>query len=413
MKIALSTTMIQGGRSGVAQYVLALLRELIPLCGEHELSVLVLEKDLPLFEFAAPHVRLVPVSERWRSAVKNILWHQAVLPQWLRREGIDVLHVPSYRRLVAHAPCATVATIHDLAPFHVSAKYDAARMFYGRVVVKHLARRQNRVVAISRQTSGDIERFFGIPASSQSLVHNGIDHARFCPGESKAPERPYFLYVSRLEHPAKNHVRLIEAFDQFRKRTKLEWDLVLAGGDWHGAEHIRAAARQSGSAAHIRFPGFVPDADLPALYRSAGAMVYPSLFEGFGLPPVEAMACGCPVVSSSAGALDEVIGDAALRIDPNDPVSIADALVEIASNPARRERLRELGLANARRFDWAVTARRMLGIYEEAVESAVAGHATHLGGWSVGGMDSSVDSEPIPTRHVRLSQSLEPDRQAV
>ena len=125
------------------------------------------------------------------------------------------------------------------------------------------------------------------------------------------------------------------------------------------------------------------------------------------------MACGCPVVSSSAGALDEVIGDAALRIDPNDPVSIADALVEIASNPARRERLRELGLANARRFDWAVTARRMLGIYEEAVESAVAGHATHLGGWSAGGMDSSVDAEPIPTRHVRLSQSLEPDRQAV
>ncbi len=413
MKIALSTTMIQGGRSGVAQYVLELLRELIPLCRAHELSVLVLENDLPLFEFAAPHVRLVPVSEKWRPAVKNILWHQAVLPRWLRREGIDVLHVPSYRRLVADAPCATVATIHDLAPFHVAGKYDAARMFYGRVVVKHLARRQDRVVAISRNTSADIERFFGIPASSQSLVHNGIDHARFCPGESKAPERPYFLYVSRLEHPAKNHVRLIEAFDQFRRRTNLDWDLVLAGGDWHGAEHIHEAARRSESAGHIRFLGFVPDSDLPDLYRSAGAMVYPSLFEGFGLPPVEAMACGCPVISSAAGALDEVIGGAARRINPEDTTSIADALVEVASSPRLRQELRAQGLVNAQRFNWSATAREMLRIYGEAVESATGAGATHLGGWSPATGESKVRAKSNPKTYVRLSASLEPDRQAV
>ena len=145
MKIALSTGMIQRGKTGVAQYVFALGKALLEAGGGHEISFLVLEEDLPLFAFAEGRARIVPVAEKWRGALANIRWHQTVLPGWLRHEGIDVVHVPSYRRLLWPRPCALVATIHDLAPFHVQGKYDPARMFYGRVVVRRLARRQDAV----------------------------------------------------------------------------------------------------------------------------------------------------------------------------------------------------------------------------------------------------------------------------
>jgi glycosyltransferase involved in cell wall biosynthesis len=376
MKIALSTSVIQRGKTGVAQYVFALVQELLAYADEHEFHLLVLEEDLPLFEFASARMKLVVVPEKWRGAVKNIFWHQFVLPQWLKQEGIDVLHVPSYRRMLFRAPCALVSTIHDLAPFHVRGKYDLARMLYGRVAVKHLARRQDAIVAVSTHTAEDVERFFAIPVSDQRVVLNGLDHNRFNLGDKALAreravtqwqlDRPYFLYVSRLEHPAKNHVRLIEAFNRFKAATGSDWQLALGGSDWHGAEVIHATAAISPFAKDIRFLGFVSDAALPDLYRAAEAFVYPSLFEGFGLPPVEAMACGCPVISSAAGSLSEVVNGAALIIQPDSIDSIAHALGRLAVDSIERGRLMLLGLKNARRFEWKSNAAEVLSIYQRA-----------------------------------------------
>lgn len=373
MNIALSTSVIQRGKTGVAQYVFALTRELMQHTSAAKFHLLVLEEDLPLFEFAREKMTIVPVEERWRPAVRNIFWHQQVLPKWLQQQHIDVLHVPSYRRMLRQAPCRLVSTIHDLAPFHVKKKYDLARMIYGRVVVKHLARRQNAIIPVSTNTARDVERFFGIPLTQQHIILNGIDHARFNLGDQPAArafaalrwrlEQPFFLYVSRLEHPAKNHTRLIEAFTYFKQTTGSPWQLVLAGSDWHGAEHIHAAAKASPFAADIRLLGFVEDAVLPDLYRAAAAMVYPSLFEGFGMPPIEAMACGCPVISSTRGSLDEVVGQAAQIVDPDDALDITEALQVVACNPERREQLVRAGLQNAQRFDWADNARRVMDVY--------------------------------------------------
>lgn len=380
MKIAISTSVIQRGKTGVAQYVFALVRALMAHAGEHEFHLLVLEDDLPFFEFAKDRMKLVPVPEKWRGAIKNIAWHQFVLPRWLKREGIDVLHVPSYRRMLFRAPCAVVSTIHDLAPFHVRGKYDLARMIYGRVVVKHLARRQDAIIAVSTNTALDVERFFGIPLAEQTVILNGLDHSRFCPGDRGAAhgqarqqwnlDSPFFLYVSRLEHPAKNHVRLIEAFNRFKATTGSDWQLALGGSDWHGAEVIHAAAAASPYAKDIRFLGFVSDAALPDLYRAAGAFVYPSLFEGFGMPPVEAMACGCPVISSAAGSLSEVVGDAAVIIDPESVRSIEQALTNITTDGSERQRLAVAGCRNARRFDWSRNANRVSQVYRRAVADA-------------------------------------------
>lgn len=404
MKIAISTSVIQRGKTGVAQYVFALVRALLEQAHEHEFHLLVLQEDLPLFDFVGDRMKIIPIAEKWRPAVKNIFWHQFVLPRWLKQERIDVLHIPSYRRMLWRAPCATIATIHDLAPFHVKGKYDLARMIYGRVFVKWLAKRQDQIIAISTNTATDIQRFLGIPLERQRLILNGLDHRRFHPAPAPSfpgLEQPYFLYISRLEHPAKNHVRLIEAFNQFKAKTGSPWLLALGGSDWHGAEHIHAAAAASPFADDIRFLGFVKDADLPDLYRSAAAFVYPSLFEGFGMPPVEAMACGCPVISSAAGSLAEVIGNAARVIDPESVDSLLQALQALHSSPTTRRRLVDAGLRNAQRFNWNTNAAQFLQTCR------LVRRPPPLGG-IVSSRAEGDTARVTPSSHVRFIAPLEP-----
>jgi glycosyltransferase involved in cell wall biosynthesis len=376
MRIGISTSVIQRGKSGVGQYIFALVRALLAGPYRHKLVLFVLQEDIPLFAFARDRAEIVVVPEKFRPPVKNILWHQMHLPKLVRKLQLDVLHIPSYRRMLWRRPCALVSTIHDLAPFHVAEKYDWKRMFYGRVIARRLARRQDRIIAISEYTAGDIVKFFGVPRERVTVIHNGLDHERFHPGSreqaiNSAAERfglkhPFFLYVSRLEHPGKNHVRLISAFEEFKATFQCHWQLVLAGGDWHGAGVIHEAIRKSKFAKDIRCLGFVPDEQLPELYRASDVFVYPSLHEGFGLPPIEAMACGCPVITSTRGALAEVIGDAAAIIEPEDVPSIADKLRLLAAVEGERNRLKPLGVEHARKFDWNKTAAETVKVYESA-----------------------------------------------
>ena len=325
MRVGITTSVIQRGQTGIAQYLFALLRALIE-CETHEYTLFVLEEDRSLFDFASGKAQLVKVEERFRPACRDILWHQTALPRLAKKLHLDVLHVPSYRRMLWRAPCPLVATIHDLAVFRVRRKYDWARMFYGRVVASRLARKQSRILAISENTARDIQRYFKVSGDKLTVVHSGLDHERFFPGDAARArhlcanrfrlDRPFFLYVARLEHPAKNHVRLIEAFNKFKGASGSHWTLALAGEDWNGAAAIHQAIELSPFAGDIRCLGFVKDRVLPDLYRAAEVFVYPSLYEGFGMPPLEAMACGCPVVSSARGSLGEVVGNAAALVEP-------------------------------------------------------------------------------------------------
>lgn len=380
MQIGISTSVIQGGKTGIAQYLFALLRAFLPFTARHRFVLFVLDEDVPLFDFAKDSMEIVRVPEQFRPPLKNIIWHQTELPRLARQRKIEVLHVPSYRRLLWRKPCALVGTIHDLAPFHVPKKYDWKRMLYGRVVVRKLAHRQDRIIAISENTAQDIRTFFGLPQDRITVIHNGVEHTRFFPGSREAAKtsvsaayglaQPFFLYLARLEHPAKNHVRLISAFEMFKESTQSKWQLVFGGSDWHGAEAIHAAIKQSRFRADIRSLGFVPDDRLPGLYRAAEVFVYPSLYEGFGMPPVEAMASGCPVISSTKGSLGEVVGDAAAIIEPTDIHSIAKQLFILGTDAAVRNRLRATGLAQAQKFDWRRTAADTFKVYEHAAKDA-------------------------------------------
>jgi glycosyltransferase involved in cell wall biosynthesis len=384
MNIGFSTSVVQRGRSGVAQYVFALLRAFRSQASGHRFTLFVLEQDRALFDFAADHMDIVPVPERYRPPVADIAWHQTQLPALAAELALDVLHVPSYRRMLWQAPCARVTTIHDLAAFHVAGKYDWARMFYGRVVARKLAQRQDGIIAVSRTTARDLDKYFELDPDKVAVVANGLDHDRFRPAPAaeaqawaaeRGVERPFFLYVSRLEHPGKNHVRLIEAFNRFKTRTGSDWQLVLGGSDWHGAEVIHRAVDQSPHAADIRRLGFVKDADLPRWYQAAGAFVYPSLFEGFGFPPLEAMACGCPVACSPRGALAETVGEAAAIFDPEDIEGLEWELTRLATDGTWRATLRAVGLKHAANYQWNKTAAATLGAYVRAAETMRCMHA--------------------------------------
>ncbi len=378
IKAGLTTSVIQRGKTGIAQWIFALTRALEAHRDEVELTLFVLEEDLELFDYAKEFCQIDLVPESFRPPVKDIYWHQYHLPRRASELGLDLLHLPSYRRLIRHQGCATVGTIHDLAPFHLKGKYDWKRMLYGKYVVPYFAHQTTHITAVSQYTAGDITRFFGIPENKITVILNGLDHQRFTPDRDPAAEaevlakwqltKPYFLYVARLEHPGKNHVRLIEAFNDMKSRTGSDWQLVFGGSDWHGAEAIHAAAQASPYADSIRSTGFVPDADLPHLYRAAECFVYPSLFEGFGLPPVEAMACGCPVISSGEGSLREVVSDAGILITPTDTQSISQALVDMATQPDQIADYRDRGLKNAQRFRWELAAKATVETYRHTLE---------------------------------------------
>ncbi len=249
-------------------------------------------------------------------------------------------------------------------------------MFYGKVCARQLARRQDAIIAISNTTAWDINNYFRIPKERLDIIYNGIEHERFFPGMTQGCRRlaavypelntPFFLYVARLEHPGKNHLRLIESFSRFKFETGSEWKLVLTGVDCRGAPLIHQAIAQSPCSRDIHNLGFIGDGDLADLYRLADAFIYPSLYEGFGLPPLEAMACGCPVIASTCGGLGEVLGDAAEIIDPESVESMIAAMKKVACDAGLREYLRRVGVCRAANFDWRKTAAATMEVYLRA-----------------------------------------------
>jgi glycosyltransferase involved in cell wall biosynthesis len=368
LHVALSTSVGQRGRSGVATYLSGLIEGLLATPNPGlRLTLFGLAADRPLFERWLDRCAWEAVAEFWRPAVRDIFWHQFIFPSRLRRLGCDLVHIPSYRRVLARPPCRQVLTIHDCASFQLRGKYDLARNLYTKRLVVPLARRADSVITVSGATADDVTRFYGIPRESLHVVWNGIDHSRFCPQPDKASPAPYpyFLYLARLEHPAKNHVRLIEAFEQItRQEAASTHRLVLAGADWHGAEVIHARIAASPVRDRILTPGFLPLPDLPRWYAHATAMVYPSLFEGFGLPPVEAMACNCPVICSARGALGEVVGEAARLIDPEKRDEIATALREMLEESVRKH-WQARGLRRAALYSWLRCAEATAAVYRQ------------------------------------------------
>jgi glycosyltransferase involved in cell wall biosynthesis len=376
VKVLLSAGMIQGGRSGVGRYVIALsealVREQAPAV---DLFVAGLAADRALFPWLRD-ARWVTIPAGMSGGAANLWWHQVSLNRVVKSLGIELLHIPSYRRMMYHCAVPQVATIHDCAPFILREKYDWLRGFFGRVIVPVIARRVQHVIAVSETTAKDVVRWMEVPAAKVTAVPNGIDHEMFRPPDAAAvaefrqrlqlPDR-FFLYVARLEHPAKNHLRLIRAFEGLAAAGEFDGHLVLPGAPWHGSEIITAAVAASPFRDRIRLTGFVTNADLPLWYAAAEALVFPSLMEGFGLPLLEAQACGTRIACADATSLPEVAGPAGILFNGLDEPAIAAAMRTLATMPPEERRQREAaGQQWAAGFTWSAHAAAAVRIYREA-----------------------------------------------
>jgi glycosyltransferase involved in cell wall biosynthesis len=312
------------------------------------------------------------------------LWTHLRLSAELASRPPDLLFVPAHV-IPLGAPLLrrmrSVVTIHDLGYLHFPESHTRAQRRLLRLTTAWSARVASRVIAISQATKADLVRFAGVPANKISVVYHGVAPRFFGdsspPGSPTSPRSPgsrtlvrprtapYFLYVGTIQ-PRKNLLRLIEAFALAAPLLGNQCLLIVGRRGWLSAP-IEQRASELGIADRVLFPGYVADADLPALYAGATAFTFPSLYEGFGMPILEAMAAGVPVLTSTTSALPEVAGDAALLVDPLDTQAIADALIQLATNNDLRRDLHMRGLQRAQQFTWEQTAHATLAVFREAV----------------------------------------------
>lgn len=379
MNIGMTTFGSDGGRSGIGRYTINLVEQFSQLAHTTNFDLYTFKDESHIFHRSPGRMRSQLFSNRLRSPLWNISWHQTRLASWCRRLKHDVLFLPAgNRRLPARAPCPTVGTVHDFSSLHVTGKYDPARMFYIKQVLPFLVRRLSHVLTVSESSKRDIVEYANIAPERVTVTPLGVDHQKYRIDPVMASARlrrqhdlaqPFLLYVSRIEHPGKNHVRLIEAFEQLKSKTQIPHQLVLAGGDWSGAEVVRELAAKSRFADQILFTGFVPDDQLLDLYVCADVMVFPSLYEGFGLPVLEAMTSGIPVACANMSSLPEVAGDAASYFCPYSSEDIADAVGKLLFDTRFREQCVTRGIRRASAYTWKKTAKQTLDVLKAVSES--------------------------------------------
>jgi len=355
---------------GIGTYIRNLLRHLSRVDRETEFVLLSRPEDRDALARLGENFRAVAekagnysVSEQWR------------VPLALRRERVELFHAPHYV-LPPLVTCRSVVTIHDcihlMFPQYLPNRF---AFLYARGSIAAASRRATRVLTVSESSKRDILRFVDTPPEKIDVIYNAYDE-RFAvePCEQdvvRVRERyqlrdPFVLYAGNVK-PHKNLGRLIEAFDLVRRQGLDNLKLVLIGDDISKYAALRRAVHQHQLHQHVRFLGYLPEETLAVMYRLASVFVFPSLYEGFGLPPLEAMASGTPVVTSNMSSLPEVTGDAAVLVDPYDPRAIADGIYRVITDEALRRDLRARGLARAKQFSWEASVRRVRDIYGQVI----------------------------------------------
>jgi len=333
--------------------------------------------------FVTKRTALDRFSDRWPNfKVKQTFPHTPLvripltLSAALRRRRVDVLHVQY--TAPPFAPCPVVATIHDLSFEHLPETFKRRSRAQLQLTVRHTARRARQILTLSEFSRDDIIKTYNVDPA-RVFVTPPAAPTHFAPVTSSSElqrirttygiKRDYILSLGSIQ-PRKNLVRLIKAYSSLQKlRPELVLpQLVLAGKrGWLERDTLRAAA-ESALSTDILFIGYVPEKDLPGLYSGSVCFAYPSYFEGFGLPLIEAMQCSAPVIAGNLTSLPEVVGDAGLLFDPFNEMEIAQALAQIIENPNYRDELRDKGIERARLFNWHTTARLTLQAYERAAQ---------------------------------------------
>ncbi|MFA5185819.1 MAG: glycosyltransferase family 1 protein [Patescibacteria group bacterium] len=299
-------------------------------------------------------------------------WTQMRLSWDLRKHPIDVLWMPG-STLPRIMPKKTVVTVHDVGFHHLPKVYKPRQVHIHEQAMREIKKKAARIMTVSEFSGRDLAESYGIDPKNIAITYPGVDLETYRPITDAAEieerlrryrlSQPYYIYVGRLE-AKKNILTLIKAFNQFKTQRGVgdPFKLALAGAPGFGYELIKQAINNSPVKSDILELGYVPETDKPYLMAGAEALVHPSYYEGFGIPPVEAMACGCPVISSNAASLPEILGDAALFFSPDEPEQLTSLLDKLAQDWETKKRLKEAGIERAKRYTWKSTAQRTLPV---------------------------------------------------
>ena len=359
MKMIISACAADNGKSGIGHYIQHTVPGLINQLSPNSVEVYVESDNDFLDHLNDERTRIIALPKIFSGAIGNLFWHLVLLPL------ITLFHKPSTtvflaanRRLAPVLHGTSIGVVHDLSQLHIKGKYDQFRTFYVLKFLPVLMRKLDKIVSVSHSTAKDLINHVGIPKHRIQVVHNGAEIDRFTIKKQKAPlnsefgiKKPYLLYTARLEHPGKNHVRLLEAFSLLKKRHDIQ--MVFAGAPWNGAEAIYEKVEELKLKDDVIITGFVDSSDLPGLLQHAEIFVFPSLFEGFGIPLLEAMAAGTPICAANVSSLPEVIDSCGLLFNPTDAGDMAQVIDEILSIPSLGKSLAIKATHRASTFTWA------------------------------------------------------------
>jgi glycosyltransferase involved in cell wall biosynthesis len=384
VRVLLDVSAVPARPVGAGVYTIAIARG-VSARPEIDLHLLTRRGDTARWSDIAPAAAVHALAPNRRPA--RLVWEQTAGPRVARRVRPDVWHAPHYT-MPLRSSAATMVAMHDLTFFDHPEWHERSKVVYFRKMIAASAHRADLIVTGSHDAAAGLETRFH-PPGEIVVIHHGVD-ARFQPATDDPGARasdesrlahhgisaPYIAFASTIE-PRKDVPTLVRAFAQIA-HDHPDVQLVLAGGDGWGVDEARAAIAASGVATRILRPGYVDDATLGALFRRAEVIAYPSLVEGFGMPALEALASGTPLVTTSGSALEEVVGDAALLVPPADPEALARALATVLDDPAVATRLRAAGPARASTFTWERSIDAHVDAYARALHhhgrrAAVAG----------------------------------------
>jgi glycosyltransferase involved in cell wall biosynthesis len=383
MRILIDFTQIPVQKAGVGVYARNLLLELVRADCGHGYYFLVQDDDPELLVTGREHVHCISVPARWSRILPfRFVLEQFYIPYLALKYHIDLIHSLHYSFPIL-APGKTVVTICDLTFFLFPELHTIPKRFYFRCFTRLAARLADRLIFISESTRSDFLQRFQVPPERLWTTHMGVEED-FAPAtddlvsqtvlDKYGISRPYILYLGTLE-PRKNIPRLLEAF----RRIAMSNDgvqLVVAGRKGWYYDDIFSATKQLGLQGRVVFTGFVNEEDKPYLLSSAKVFVYPSLYEGFGIPVLEAMACGVPTVTSNRSSMPEVVGDAVLLVDPTNSDELFAAINRLLSDCQLYSDLQIRGPARAAEFSWSNTARQTLAVYDSVGISSGTGDLT-------------------------------------